>query len=232
MYTVADVESAYARMDALLTEQEEILATLDAEAQNLARAERVQARIDAQRAAAAAAASIGLERSHRRWHPEVVPGALPGSRCHLSRACRGRSSPPSVRSRVDMARTPGHRRQEPWVRCSSCRAPSPPTPSTVTVTASPTSGTPRTPSTAPRNYLCANGAAAVREALYGAIYRYNHADWYVLMVMRVAGAAGGALRRTGAAGRSSVGQPGVGRPARQPGVDQLGVGGLRNAWPS
>jgi membrane-bound lytic murein transglycosylase B len=36
-------------------------------------------------------------------------------------------------------------------------------------------------------YLCANGAGAGPRALYNAIYRYNPADWYVLMVMRVAG---------------------------------------------
>ncbi len=36
------------------------------------------------------------------------------------------------------------------------------------------------------NYLCANGAGTPRK-LRGAIWRYNHADWYVEMVLRIAG---------------------------------------------
>ena len=35
-------------------------------------------------------------------------------------------------------------------------------------------------------YLCANGAGAGREGEAGALFRYNHADWYVAMVQRVA----------------------------------------------
>ncbi|MEW9265773.1 lytic transglycosylase domain-containing protein [Kineococcus endophyticus] len=35
-------------------------------------------------------------------------------------------------------------------------------------------------------YLCANGAGKGREAEASAVFRYNHADWYVQMVQRVA----------------------------------------------
>ncbi|WP_432540567.1 lytic transglycosylase domain-containing protein [Kineococcus sp. SYSU DK002] len=35
-------------------------------------------------------------------------------------------------------------------------------------------------------YLCANGAGAGRDAEARAVFRYNHADWYVAMVQRVA----------------------------------------------
>ena len=35
-------------------------------------------------------------------------------------------------------------------------------------------------------YLCANGGGAGRDGEAGALYRYNHADWYVAMVQRVA----------------------------------------------
>ncbi|WP_432512366.1 lytic transglycosylase domain-containing protein [Kineococcus sp. SYSU DK001] len=35
-------------------------------------------------------------------------------------------------------------------------------------------------------YLCANGAGQGREAEAAAVFRYNHADWYVAMVQRVA----------------------------------------------
>ena len=36
------------------------------------------------------------------------------------------------------------------------------------------------------NYLCANGASAGPDALYRAIWHYNHADWYVQMVLTLA----------------------------------------------
>jgi peptidoglycan hydrolase CwlO-like protein len=35
------------------------------------------------------------------------------------------------------------------------------------------------------HYLCANGAGRGPEALYRAIWHYNHADWYVQMVLRL-----------------------------------------------
>jgi soluble lytic murein transglycosylase-like protein len=43
------------------------------------------------------------------------------------------------------------------------------------------------------NYLCANGGGKGREGEAGALFRYNHADWYVAMVQRIADelAAGG-----------------------------------------
>lgn len=40
------------------------------------------------------------------------------------------------------------------------------------------------------HYLCANGAGTVR-GLYGALWRYNHADWYVRLVLGIAAALGG-----------------------------------------
>jgi membrane-bound lytic murein transglycosylase B len=36
------------------------------------------------------------------------------------------------------------------------------------------------------NYLCANGAATGPNALYNAVFHYNHADWYVQMVLALA----------------------------------------------
>jgi len=41
-------------------------------------------------------------------------------------------------------------------------------------------------------YLCANGAGQGGTALEGAIWHYNHADWYVRMVLRVAAQLAGA----------------------------------------
>jgi len=41
------------------------------------------------------------------------------------------------------------------------------------------------------NYLCANGAADGPDGLYNAIWHYNHADWYVQMVLTLAKQYGG-----------------------------------------
>jgi membrane-bound lytic murein transglycosylase B len=35
-------------------------------------------------------------------------------------------------------------------------------------------------------YLCANGAGAGGQQLYSAIWHYNHADWYVRLVLALA----------------------------------------------
>ena len=36
------------------------------------------------------------------------------------------------------------------------------------------------------SYLCANGAGGGSDALYSAVWHYNHADWYVQMVLTLA----------------------------------------------
>ncbi|MEO8106225.1 MAG: lytic transglycosylase domain-containing protein [Actinomycetes bacterium] len=186
MYTVADVESAYARMDSLLAEQEEILATLDAEARDLARAERVQARIDAQRAAAAAAASSASS--------EATAGGIPKSYLRLYQAaaatCPGLPWP--VLAAIGQVES-GHG-SNTGPSSSGAMGPMQFLPSTFGAYAVDGDGdgiadiwNPSDAIYSATNYLCANGAGGGPRALYGAIYRYNHADWYVLMVMRVAG---------------------------------------------
>lgn len=186
MYTVADVESAYARMDALLTEQEEILATLDTEAQNLARAARVQQRIDAQRAAAAAAASSASS--------EATAGGIPRSYLAIYRAaaatCPGLPWP--VLAAIGQVES-GHGTNT-GPSSSGAMGPMQFLPSTFGAYAVDGDGDGVTDIWnasdaifSAANYLCANGASGGPRGLYGAIYRYNHADWYVLMVMRVAG---------------------------------------------
>ena len=186
MYTVADVESAYARMDALLSEQEEILATLDAEARELARIERVQARIDAQRAAAAAAASSASS--------EATAGGIPRSYLRLyqgaAATCQGLPWP--VLAAIGQVES-GHGTNT-GPSSSGAMGPMQFLPSTFAAYAVDGDGdgvadiwNPADSIYSAANYLCANGAGGGPRALYGAIYRYNHADWYVLMVMGVAG---------------------------------------------
>jgi membrane-bound lytic murein transglycosylase B len=36
-------------------------------------------------------------------------------------------------------------------------------------------------------YLCANGAGKGGKSLYRAVWHYNHADWYVALVLKLAG---------------------------------------------
>jgi peptidoglycan hydrolase CwlO-like protein len=40
-------------------------------------------------------------------------------------------------------------------------------------------------------YLCSNGAGRDAQSLYNAIWHYNHADWYVQLVLRLAGQLAG-----------------------------------------
>jgi membrane-bound lytic murein transglycosylase B len=186
VYTVADVESAYQRMDALLTEQEEILATLDAEVRQLARAERVQERIDAQRAAAAAAASSassgatagGIPKTYLRLYQEAAT------------TCPGLAWP--VLAAIGQVES-GHGTNT-GPSSSGAMGPMQFLPSTFAAYA--VDGdrdgvadiwNPADAIYSAANYLCANGAGGGPRALYAALYRYNPADWYVLMVMRVAG---------------------------------------------
>ncbi len=185
MVTVADVEGAYARLDAVLTEQEEVLATLDSEAQQLARAERVQARIDAQRAAAAAAASNASS--------EATAGGIPKSYLGLYRGaaatCPGLPWP--VLAAIGQVES-GHGTNT-GPSSSGAMGPMQFLPSTFAAYAVDGDGdgvrdiwNPSDAIFSAANYLCANGAGGGPRALYAAIFRYNHADWYVLMVMRVA----------------------------------------------
>lgn len=186
MYTVADVESAYQRMDALLTEQEAVLATLDAEARDLARSQRIQERIDAQRAAAAAAASSASS--------EATAGGIPKSYLGLYQAaaatCPGLPWP--VLAAIGQVES-GHGTNT-GPSSSGAMGPMQFLPSTFGAYAVDGDGdgvadiwNASDAIYSAANYLCANGAGSGPRGLYGAIYRYNHADWYVLMVMRVAG---------------------------------------------
>ncbi len=186
MVTVADVEAAYARLDALLVEQEEILATLDAEARELAQAERVQARIDAERAAAAAATSAASS--------EATAGGIPKSFLALyqqaAATCSGLPWP--VLAAIGQVES-GHGTNT-GPSSAGAMGPMQFLPSTFAAYAVDGDGdgvadiwNPADAIYSAARYLCANGAGAGPRALYNAIYRYNHADWYVLMVMDVAG---------------------------------------------
>jgi membrane-bound lytic murein transglycosylase B len=185
MVTVADVEAAYQRLDGLLTEQEDVLATLDEQARELAKAERLQARIDAERAAAAAAASAASG--------GATAGGIPRAYLALYRSaaatCPGLPWP--VLAAIGQVES-GHGTNT-GPSSSGAMGPMQFLPSTFAAYAVDGDGDGDTDIWDPADsiytaarYLCANGAGGGPRALYAAIYRYNHADWYVLMVMRVA----------------------------------------------
>lgn len=184
--TVADVEGAYRQLEGLLVEQEEVLATLDDQARELAQAERVQARIDAERAAAAAAASAASG--------EATAGGIPKSYLTLYQAAAATCSglPWPVLAAIGQVES-GHGTNT-GPSSAGAMGPMQFLPSTFAAYAVDGDGdgvadiwNPADSIYSAARYLCANGAGAGPRALYAAIYRYNHADWYVLMVMGVAG---------------------------------------------
>ena len=191
MAVIADVQSAYDRLDALLAEQEEILATLDAEARDLAQAERVQAQIAAERAAAAAAATSASS--------EVTVSGIPKSFLALYQAaattCPGLAWP--VLAAIGQVES-GHG-SNTGPSSSGAMGPMQFLPSTFAAYAVDGNGdgaadiwNPADAIYSAANYLCANGAGVGPRALYNALWHYNHADWYVQMVI---GVAGGIARR-------------------------------------
>ena len=191
MAVIADVQSAYDRLDALLAEQEEILATLDAEARDLAQAERVQAQIAAERAAAAAAATSASS--------EVTVSGIPKSFLALYQAaattCPGLAWP--VLAAIGQVES-GHG-SNTGPSSAGAMGPMQFLPSTFAAYAVDGNGdgaadiwNPADAIYSAANYLCANGAGVGPRALYNALWHYNHADWYVQMVI---GVAGGIARR-------------------------------------
>jgi membrane-bound lytic murein transglycosylase B len=186
MVVYSDVQEAYQRLDALLTEQQEILGSLDAEARRLAKAERLEDQIAAQRAAASAAAGTASS--------GATAGGIPRAYLTLYRSaattCPGLGWP--VLAAIGQVES-GHGTN---VGPSSAGAMGPMQflPSTFAAYAVDGNGdgvadiwNPADAIYSAARYLCANGAGVGPRALYNAIWHYNHADWYVQMVINVAG---------------------------------------------
>jgi membrane-bound lytic murein transglycosylase B len=183
--TVQDVQTAYARLDALLDRQQEILDRLDERARSLEEAEAAAAQLAAERAAAAQAALAGAG--------QVTASGIPSGYERLYRAaavtCDGLSW--TVLAAIGQVES-GHGSN---VGPSSAGAMGPMQFLPSTFAAYAVDGDkdgdkdiwdPVDSIYSAARYLCANGAGIGPKALYHAIWRYNHEDWYVLMVMRVA----------------------------------------------
>lgn len=183
--TIQDVQAAYARLDALLDRQQEILDRLEDRARSLEEAAAAAAQLAAERAAAAQAALVGAG--------QVTAAGVPAGYERLYRAaavtCDGLSW--TVLAAIGQVES-GHGSN---VGPSSAGAMGPMQflPSTFVAYAVDGDGDgdkdiwdPVDSIYSAARYLCANGAGIGPKALYRAIWRYNHEDWYVLMVMRIA----------------------------------------------
>lgn len=187
MVVFADVQDAYQRLDDLLTEQQEILDSLDAEAKRLLKAERLEQRIAEERAAAGSSAGDASS--------GATAGGIPKTYLALYRAaattCNGLGWP--VLAAIGQVES-GHGTN---VGPSSAGAMGPMQFLPSTFAAYAVDGNhdgvadiwnPADSIYSAARYLCANGAGRGPRGLYNAIWHYNHADWYVQMVINVAGA--------------------------------------------
>jgi membrane-bound lytic murein transglycosylase B len=186
MVTVADVQDAYDKLDAVLSEQQDILDTLDSHARELAHAERLQARIQAEREAAAndATSSAG----------QATASGIPKDYLALYRAaaatCDGLPWP--VLAAVGQVES-GHGTNV-GPSSSGAMGPMQFLPSTFAAYAVDGDKDGDTDIWSPADsiytaahYLCANGGGNGPRGLYTALWHYNQADWYVQLVIRVAG---------------------------------------------
>ena len=187
MVVYGDVDDAYQQLDDLLTEQQEVLASLDAEARRLAKAERLEDQIAAERAAASASADTASS--------GATAGGIPKTYLALYRSaaatCRGLGWP--VLAAIGQVES-GHGTN---VGPSSAGAMGPMQFLPSTFAAYAVDGNddgvadiwnPADSIYSAARYLCANNAGAGARGLYNAIWHYNHADWYVQMVINVAAA--------------------------------------------
>ena len=184
--SVDDVQNAYAELQALLDQQEAILDGLDARARRLTVAERAAERLAAERAAAAAVAAAGAS--------SATAGGIPKNFLDLYRAaaatCQGLPWP--ILAAVGQVES-GHGTNN-GPSSSGALGPMQFLPSTFAGYA--VDGDkdgdkdiwdPADAIYSAANYLCANGAGAGPRGLYTALWHYNHVDWYVLMVVNIAG---------------------------------------------
>jgi len=180
-----DVEQAFADLLQVLDQAEAELAALDAKARQLEAAEAAAKALEEARAQAQAAA---LARAR-----QAKAGQVPADYFALYRAaaatCPGLPWP--VVAAIGQVET-GHGTN---VAVSSAGAQGPMQFMPTTFAAYGVDGDgdgdidiwdPADAIFSAANYLCANGGGLPRK-LRGAIWRYNHAEWYVEMVLRIAG---------------------------------------------
>jgi len=207
--TVRDVAAAHAEVQALLEQQQRELARLSERARTLAEAEEVAARLAAARAA--------VEQAAHDAAATAQAGAIPADFRRLYRAaattCPGLAWP--VLAAIGQVES-GHGRNTA-TSYAGARGPMQFLPDTFAAYAVDGDRDGDTDILDPADsihtaarYLCANGAGSGDGGLRRALWHYNHADWYVEMVLRIAGQiaereSGGSPRSAGSAGEALPG---------------------------
>jgi peptidoglycan hydrolase CwlO-like protein len=179
------VKRSYAVLTALLDQQAALLEQARGRARTLHEAEQLQARLEAARKASEAA-GLGLA---RRANPMAGSAAYFALYHAAARTCPGLSW--SVLAAIGQVES-GHGRN-PGVSYAGAQGPMQFMPATFAHYAvdGDGDGVMDIQSAADAiftaaHYLCANGAGKGPDKLYFAIYRYNHADWYVQLVLTLA----------------------------------------------
>lgn len=184
--TVADVAATYEQLQELLDEQQRVLDELDSRARELAAVERAAERIAAEQAAAAEAA-LRTASTATAQHVPVDYFDL-----YRKAAAKCPGMPWTILAAVGQVES-GHG-SNTSTSPSGAQGPMQFLPSTFVAYA--VDGdrdgdadilNPADAIYTAANYLCANGAGAGARGLYTALWHYNHADWYVTLVVQVAG---------------------------------------------
>ncbi|MGZ4602275.1 MAG: lytic murein transglycosylase [Kineosporiaceae bacterium] len=184
--TAETVEADYRRVAALLAAAQDRLSRLSARARSLAEAEAAQRALDAVRAAAGAAGTAAA--SH------ATGSAIPPAFLALYRAAASTCPGLDWHVLAAIGQVESHHGRSNGPSSSGAEGPMQFLPGTFAGYAVDGNGDGVTDIWNPADsvftaahYLCANGAGAGSpRRLYGAIFRYNHADWYVQMVLKVA----------------------------------------------
>jgi membrane-bound lytic murein transglycosylase B len=182
--TARDVAQVADRVTRLLAEQQELLDEAQAEVKHLEAVERARAALAAQ------AAAVGSITTSRLAGLQVMPPAEVFMALYRKAAptCPGLSW--TVLAAIGQVES-GHGRN-PSTSYAGAMGPMQFLPSTFRAYAVDGNDdgvadimNPADAIFTAAHYLCANGAGRGPEALYKAIWHYNHADWYVQMVLRL-----------------------------------------------
>ena len=185
--TAADVQRRYDELAAELADATAALAQLSARAKSLEAAEAAAAQVAALNAAVAAAGQARVATAHAS---SVVPLAYLRLYHSAAHTCRGMSW--TLLAAIGQVES-GHGANTS-TSYAGAQGPMQFLPSTFASYAVDGDGDGVASITSPADavfsaarYLCANGAGRGEEATARAIWHYNHADWYVALVLKLAG---------------------------------------------
>jgi peptidoglycan hydrolase CwlO-like protein len=184
--TAADVTRRYDQLTDALAEAGASLAQLSDHARTLAAAEQAAAQLQAYSASADAAANARVSTAHAT----AIPADFRRLYIGAAQTCHGLSW--TVLAAIGQVES-GHGRN-PSTSYAGAQGPMQFLPSTFAAYAVDGDGDGDTDIMDPADsiftaahYLCANGAGHGAAGLHNAIWHYNHAEWYVALVLKLAG---------------------------------------------